>query len=385
MFFLPAHMTLNMIFGIVPTFLPLLLRSHGYSAALVGILLAVAEGTGILGPFLFGRFADHRGRYKGYIIGAYLLSAVAALPIAFVVHPLISAVLVCMLITGYRSANPLVDAITTINLGEKGDYGKIRVSGSIAYCCFVFFLQWFPFMRPNTPVNISTWILITVVLAIAAIIILPSRYTRREIIPEKAGAQEKPAQQKSIWTPFFILGMCSIMLSRLAMAPVYSFLSLFLVEDMQWDAVALMWALAGLAEIPLIYLSNRIIRRFGAMPLLAFTSAVMALRLVLYALFPFKAGIAIAQLLHCFTFGLFHPAAVAFISDCVPPERRSFGMTLYFSVGCGIPMIIGNFIGGFIVDHMGYRWLFGLFSIFAVLGAAVYFFRPRENVHHHMR
>jgi PPP family 3-phenylpropionic acid transporter len=284
-----------------------------------------------------------------------------------------------MLITGYRSANPLVDAITTINLGEKGDYGKIRVSGSIAYCCFVFFLQWVPFLRPNTPVNISIWIFITVVLAMAAIIILPSKYTRRETVPENFRAEEKPAQTKSIRTPFFILGLISIALNRLAMAPVYSFFSLFLVEYVQWDAVGLMWALAGLAEIPLLYISHRIIRRFGAMPILAFTSAMMALRLVLYAMFPFKAGIVIAQLLHCFCFGLFHPAAVAFVSSCVPPERRSFGMTLYFSAGCGIPMIIGNFVGGFIVDHMGYRFLFGLFSIFAVMGAAIYVVIPREK------
>jgi PPP family 3-phenylpropionic acid transporter len=380
MFFIPAHITLNMIYGIVPPFLPLLLRSHGYSPALVGILLALAEGTGILGPFLFGRLADRRGSYKWYIICAYLLSAAAALPIAFFVHPALSGLLACMLITGYRSANPLIDAVTTINLGEKGDYGKIRVSGSISYCCFVFLLQWVPVLRPNTPVNISIWICITVVLAIASIIFVPEKYARRETVPEHSHAEAQAANKKSIWTPIFILGLSSIVLSRLAMAPVYSFFSLFLVEYVQWDAVGLMWSLAGLAEIPLLYFSNRIIRRFGALPILAFTSAMVALRLGVYALFPVKAGIALAQILHCFCFGLFHPAAVAFISNSVPPEHRSFGMTLYLSVGCGIPLFIGNFIGGFIADTMGYRFLFGLFSIFAVLGAAIYMFFPQKII-----
>ena len=381
MHFIPVYITLNMIYGIIPPYLPLLLRGQNYSPAMVGIFLAVAEGAGILGPFLFGRFTDRQGKYKKYIIIAYCLSALAALPIAFLVHPIVSAALTVLLIAGYRSANPLIEAVTTISLGNLGDYGKIRVSGSIAYCCYVLFLQWVPVLRPDTPLNISVWCSISIVLAISTVIFLPSKYTVRNPQPAASAVSAAPIDsvsslnstgKKSIWTPVFILGLTSIALSRLAMAPVYSFFSLFLVEYMRWDAVGLMWALAGMAEIPFVYFSRRLIRRFGAMPILAFSSAMVALRLILYAALPFKAVIVAAQLLHSFCFGLFHPAAVAFISDSVPSEKRSFGMTLYVSFGTGLPMFIGNFIGGFIADKFGYRPLYGFFSVFAILGAAVY-------------
>ena len=379
MFFALAFITQNFIYGIIPLYLPILLRELGYRTAVVGILLAIAEGAGILGPFLFGRLADRSGNYKGIIVFLYFLPVAVALPIASITHPAISAVLIILLFAGYRSAIPLVEAMTTISIGEKGNYGKLRACGSIAYVCFVFFIQWIPVIRPNTPGNIAFWICLTCILAMIVTLITPSRYANRKnqkTDPKtEAGTNglfEAP-QQKPIWTPVFIIGISIIALSRLAMTPANSFFPLFLVEYMKWDAVGLMFGIAAISEIPFMFFSHRLIRRFGAMPILAFSCIIVALRLGLYAIFPFKAGIIAAQLLHSFCYGLFHPAAVAFISYCVPPEKRSFGMTVYMSVGWGLPALLGNFMCGFIVEYAGYRHLFGFFTIFAILGAAIYF------------
>jgi PPP family 3-phenylpropionic acid transporter len=367
---IPVYITFFLIYGVILPYLPILVRNLGYRAAVVGILLAVSEGAGILGPFVFGHFADKRGKYKGCLILAYILILAFALPLARFVHPAASVICIAMLAVGYRSALPLLEAVATINLGKDGNYGRIRVTGSISFVCFVLFLQWVPILRPNTPLNIALWIGMTSALAVLVIILIPLRYTSHKSTQDTSTAGCKA--RRKIWTPVFILGLLCIALSRLAMTPINSFLSLFMVEYMHWDAVGFMWALASAAEIPFLYLSHRLIRRFGALPILAFTSAMVGLRLSLYAAFPFKAGVIIAQLLHSFCYGLFHPAAVAFIAECVPPEHRAFGMTLYFSVGLGIPTFIGNFAGGFIVDHAGYRSLFGYFTIFAFLGTALY-------------
>ncbi|MDR0496055.1 MAG: MFS transporter [Treponema sp.] len=375
MFFIPSHVAINFVYGIITPYLPLMLRNLGYRAAVVGILLAISEGAGILGPFLFGHLADRDGKYKSKLVIAYIFTAAAAFPIAVFSNPVISAVLIALLAVGYRSAMPLIDAITTINLGETGNYGKIRVSGSIAFVCFMFFMQWIPVLRPNTPFNIALWICITSVLAIIATIIIPSRLTNLKVPEKDAGiddGQNATEQRKTIWTPVFIIGLIIIALSRLALTPIYSFLPMFLVEYMRWDAVGLMLAVAALSEIPFVYFSRPLIRKFGSMPILAFASAMVALRLAIFAIFPFKAGIITGQLLHSFCFGLFHPAAVAFITGCIPPKQRSFGMTVYLSLGCGVPLFIGNFLGGFIIDFAGFRSLFGTFTVFGILGTLIY-------------
>jgi PPP family 3-phenylpropionic acid transporter len=371
MHLIPAYITLFCVYGVIPPYLSILVRNLGYRAPMVGILLAISESAGILGPFVFGHLADRRGTYKGCLVCSYMLTLAFVLPLVRFVHPVLSAVFIALFAVGYRSAMSLTEAAATISLGKDGNYGRIRVTGSIAFVCFLLFLQRTPVLRPNTPLHIALWIGMTSALAAMVIILTPSRSISRKPALDISATGHGP-EHKNIWTPVFILGLLCIALSRLAMTPVNSFLSLFVVEYMQWDAVGLMWALAGAAEIPFLYLSSHLIRRFGALPILAFTSAMVGVRLLLYAAFPFKAGVIIAQTLHSFCYGLFHPAAVAFISDSVPPERRAFGMTLYLSAGLGIPTFIGNFAGGFIVEHAGYRFLFGSFTIFAFLGAALY-------------
>jgi MFS transporter, PPP family, 3-phenylpropionic acid transporter len=371
MYLAPAFITLFFVYGAITPFLPILIRDLGYNVTAVGILLAISEGAGIIGPFMFVRQADRHGKYKACIALTYFLTAASAIPLAIFISPVASAAFIALLAIGYRSAMPLTDAIITIKLGETGNYGKARVFGSISFACIVLFFQFVPVMQPNTAMNIARWISMTSLLAIIVTVFLPLGYSGQKSQSENSTER---SNGKSIWTPFFVIGLISIAFNRLAMTPVYSFLSLYLVEYMRWDAVGLMWALATIAEMPFLYLSNRIIRRFGAMPVLAFSSGMVGLRLALYAIFPFKAGIIIAQLLHSCCFGLFHPAAVAFISDSVPPKQRSLGMTLYVSAGTGLPNFIGNFIGGFIVDHAGYRALFGCFTIFAILSIVTYMF-----------
>jgi PPP family 3-phenylpropionic acid transporter len=105
---------------------------------------------------------------------------------------------------------------------------------------------------------------------------------------------------------------------------------------------------------------------------MVFGSGAITIRLLLYALFPTPAGIIAAQCMHSLCYGLFHPAAITFISSCVPPERRALGMSLYLSLGTGLPNLIGNIAGGFIIENLGYHALFGLFALFPVIAIIFY-------------
>ena len=375
MYLIPVHLTNSFVLAVIAIYLPVMVRYLGYSASLVGIILAISEGAGILGPFLICRFTDRNGKYKQSLIFSAILSALPALPLALLGQPLLSAVFVAIIAVGYRSSTPLIEAITTINVGKSGNYGKIRVFGSIGFVAFSLFMQWVPILKRDGPLNIALWIVITSIFSIAVISFLPSQSINVEPRNAEAPVGDSPhnKNKKSIWTSYFILGLICIALNRLAMAPIYSFLSLFMVEYMHWDAVGIIWAVGSTAEIPFLYISHHLIRRFGSMPVLVFTSVMAVLRLLLYAVFPFKAGIIFAQLLHSFCFGLFHPAAVTFISESVPLEKRSFGMTIYLSLGNGLPLLVGNFAGGFIVEYLGFRSLFGTFLIFPLLSVLIYF------------
>ncbi|WP_010257378.1 MFS transporter [Treponema primitia] len=368
------------------SYIAVMVRGLGYSPSIVGILLGIFEGAGIAGPFLFGYFADKWGRYKPGLILTFSFLAIAGIPLGLFRNPLASALFIAILGMGYRSSTPLLDAVATISLGNTGNYGKVRAFGSISYIIMVLFLQYNKFLVSDTSRNIGIWFLLSGCVATLTVLIIPAKYTgngrpRIAAIARKTSggtalqaAQSTKSSPRRILSPLFIMGLLIIGFSRLAMAPINGFLPLYVFEAMQWNAVGLISALAATAEVPFMFISGKLIRRFGALPLVAFSSAAVGLRLGIYALFPVKGAIIAGQLLHSFCFGIFHPAAVAFISSSVPPERRALGLSLYLSLGCGLPTMLGNITGGIIIEHWGYRTLFTSFISFALISIALYLF-----------
>jgi PPP family 3-phenylpropionic acid transporter len=181
---------------------------------------------------------------------------------------------------------------------------------------------------------------------------------------------DKVKEKKTPVMPIYIIGgFVIIFLSRFAMVVIYTYFPLYLTEVLHWNVVGLMFALSAIAEIPFIFFSGRLIRRFGSLPLMGLSSVGICLRLLILAFLPFKPCIIAAQLLHCVCFGLFHPAAVHFVTSVFPARKRGTGMSLYMALGTGLPSLIGNMVGGAIVQVAGYQQLFVLYA--AIAGASV--------------
>jgi PPP family 3-phenylpropionic acid transporter len=244
-------------------------------------------------------------------------------------------------------------------------------------------LQVTPVYRPENAHNIVFWNLLSAAALLAVILCLPASFlrpTRHSAFVKAASAPERsperPAEKgRSIWTPAFVLGIAVIFLNRLAFSPIQTYISLYTVEYLRWDAVGLIMAISAFSEAPFILLSNKMLSRQtpqGLHRLLALTTAAVAVRLLCLALFPSKIVLVISQLLHSLTFGVFHPTAIAFVVANVPPEKRAVGMTVYMSLGTGFPTFLGNIMGGLIIEHAGYRALFGGFIPFALLALLLY-------------
>jgi PPP family 3-phenylpropionic acid transporter len=370
-------MSIYMTIGIISPYLGILVRGLGYSPSVVGLFLGLFEAAGITGPFILGRLVDRWGRYKPGLIICVVLMLLPGIPLVRAGNLGLSALMLCVLAIGVKSSIPLTEAMTTLVVGKEGNYGKIRSFSSVAFIASVLLLQWFPLLPRTSSFNIAVWICIMASAALVFVIILPARLTR--LGPRQAPAGG-PSPGRWIRNPLFILGLVMIALNRIAMSPVLSFLSLYVTEYVRWDAVGLIWAVAGAAETPLIFFSRRIIRYFKSpLKVIFLTGFAVILRLLIYALLPYPPAIIAGQLLHSLCYGLFHPAAVAFISANVPPEHRATGMTIYLSLGTGLPNFLGNILGGYIVEYFGYPALYGAYTVFPLLAAGVYLFIRRAG------
>jgi PPP family 3-phenylpropionic acid transporter len=366
---IPSYALAFTVFAVITPYLSIMVRNLGYSPFWVGILLGIFEGSAIAGPFFFGYWADKTGNFRSPLIVSCVLPVLTVIPLVRWIHPVVSAILLAALAFGFRSTSSLLDAITTVRIGRSGNYGKIRTFGSLSFIIFVLFLQWTPFLKPDKAKHIVFWIGVTSLAAIIYLFFLP-RVTFDVIEHE----HEKEDTEKGIplLSIYFIGGFAIIFLCRFAMSSVYTFFPLYLTETLNWNAVGLMFALSSASEVPFMYISVMLIRRFGALPLLAISAGGIALRLLLWALFPYKPVVIAAQLLHSLCYGTYHPAAVQFISSVFPAKKRGIGMPVYLALGSGLPSLVGNMIGGVIVESIGYRPLFAIYAGTAAVAVGIF-------------
>jgi PPP family 3-phenylpropionic acid transporter len=365
------------IYGVVSPYLQMLLRGLGYGPASIGLLLAISEIAGIAGPLVLTVRADSR-RSGGYSSGSRRLLAgmglcvLASLPgLAFATRPAATAVSLVLLAIGQKTMVPLMDARVvaySTSQGRKlrGGYGSIRAPGTLGYICVTLALQFTPGFDSSPPWVMAACMGGTTLLFLAALFALPE--------PERAtvAAGAPPRDDHRPADPAFVLGIVIIGLNRFAMAPVNSFLSIYASEELGLRAVGGIWALSAAAEIPLMLVASRIIARTGPMAAIALSSGAVIARLAMYAAFPSVGGIVAAQLLHSLCYGVFHPAAVAFVAERFPPERRATGMAIYMGIGVGLPAVLGSALGGYVVEAWGYKALFLSFTAFAWASLALY-------------
>ena len=128
-----------------------------------------------------------------------------------------------------------------------------------------------------------------------------------------------------------------------------------------------------------MFLSGKLIEKFGIEKLLIVSLISISVRNTVYAVFPSWGGVLAAQLLHSLNFGLFHPVAVLFCMSKTPKQAASLGMTFYSVVSRGLSYMLGSVLGGFVIEKTGYIPMFFTFSVFPIAGILLYIFSLKKK------
>jgi len=366
------------IYGISSPYLQLMVRRLGYSPAAVGLFLGFFELIGITGPIYLGQIADRFGRLRPFLFASTAMILVGlGLLVPFRV-PLITLLSLALLSLGLKTPVPVLDTalLRAIEFSSKEgqkvpNYGLLRAIGSVGFVVVTIVTQSIPGFD-SSPTGAMA-----LAMGILACLFFASLFALPEIGTTHARSERIVFSFKWLDSTY-LLGLGVIALGRFAMAPIGSFFSMYLTEELRWHAVGAMSALAAICEIPFIILSWKFIQRKSPMLAVAIASCAIVVRLFIYALFPSPGGAVAGQMLHSLCYGLFQPAALAFVNLKTPPADRTTGMALYMGLGMGLPTFLGSALGGVVVETFGYRWLFGSYTFFALASLVVFWkFRAR--------
>jgi len=140
--------------------------------------------------------------------------------------------------------------------------------------------------------------------------------------------------------------------------------------SVRWTVVAgLLWGLATLSELVVMYGAGRLVAWLGETRVLTLSLALAVVRWGILATTGAMPAVAAAQVLHAFTFGTFHVAAIQFTYDAFPRPLRASGQSLYSLSSFGIGMILGFGGSGLFYDLIGPRGLFAASCALAAIAA----------------
>jgi PPP family 3-phenylpropionic acid transporter len=358
-------------YAVLSPYLQIYLKERGFPPSSIGVLLGCFELAGIAGPIILGRIADRRKTYRALLAAGFLVPAALFLPLE--IGPHLALFLSCMLLMGfmYRSTVPMLDTIVSRALHDPDrQYGPLRVAGSFGFIAASLVLQAAGPLLLGSSRGIAVAFALSAAAAALATAFLPRispddprTLKWKEMRQRHGGPVSLGGFDASFW-----LVIAIIFLGRFGIGAYYSFFSLYLQATFPAAGVSLIWAIGPLAEILTIYFSGRLIAALGLRMLLVLSLLAISARLSFFVFSHSIALVALSQLLHAFTFGTFHTAAIAYVNARIEPGKRATGMALYNAVGIGLPTFLASVIGGYVLEARGFPVLFISYAVVPLVG-----------------
>ena len=356
-----VYFSIFIVIGINAPFFPLWLSSKGFTERYIAIILATSVLTKLLANPFFAGLGDKYGNRK---IPMLYLSFISTI-ILFSLNIFNSLYLIAfMAITSwalFAPLMPLTESLTTTAIKKYNfDYGNTRLWGSVSFIIIAFFggiiiekygLKYVPILMT-----------IGALFLFLSIVIMPT-------IPSL------PARKK--FSTYALLKNRNFFPFLLACGAIQSSHGIYYgFSTIYWKSIGLsetvigaLWAEGVVFEIILLAYFYKF-KNYTSPKIFIIIAGVMAIiRWTLMAYADTILFIALIQILHAFTFGLTHLAAINFISEVMPVRAQAKSQALYSAISMGAFLAVSISVSGDL-----YRIFYDksfLFSSFLALSGVV--------------
>lgn len=340
-------------------FMALYLSHYGVNDALVGITASLISLITILFQLGISTFSDNNSQVplKKIILLIYLVMMGLVALLTLVPLPMLLLLLVYSITGGLVSSLPgLYNAqiIQFVNAGLPVNLGWPRGVSAMAYALFAFFLGLL-LERYAAPILMPICLLL-IVLAVLMVLIMPRPDQVLGGGPIESLA-EIPAKTSFLELLKASRVMQFFLLSGVFMAAGVSNNLLFLPRVIASKggseaALGLAMFLQAGVEMPAMFLTPWLLRRFRARAILSLSLTMYFVKTLLIYLAPGIGTIYVAMSLSVFCFGLYGITSVYFVNDAVRKNEKVRAQSLVTS-SSALAAILGNSAAGWVVEVYG--------------------------------
>ena len=350
--------------GVLIPYWSLYLKSLGYNSLTIGGLIAILPATKLIAPYICGWLADHTRRSM-LIIRVTSILAVLSFLLVFVSQQLWWLTFAMLLFSFFWNATlPQFEAMTLNHLGDDTHhYSMVRLWGSLGFIVLVVLI--------GNLLEVYEEDIIPLVVLLTFVVIALSSF----IVPEKLNTPH--VDHSPIWhvikqpKVLAFIAVCFLMLC--SHGPYYTFYTIYL-EEQGYSSymIGVLWAVGVLAEVVIFLLMHRLLPFFGARKLLITTLLLTTLRWLIIGFFVTDLSMLfLAQLIHAFSFGVFHAVGISLVHEYFTGSHQGRGQALYSSVSFGAGVAVGSLVSGLVWDQWGATVLFMFAACCTLLALAI--------------
>ena len=348
------------------------LTYHGFSDAQIGYTSSLVYCLTITLSLLLSAWADRHPNspLKRTITGLFLCGLAAAavlyaLPVPMLMLMLVYALNCCF----HNCADSILNALMMqyVDNGIPARYGWPRGVGSITYATMAWVLG--VLMERYTPDIILPIFLGLCGLSLLALAFLPDPGPRK--LREKQAKVSYVHMLKN--NPTLVLLLVACILSGMGQTSATTFL-IRVVEKLGGTSKELgvaMFIQAGV-ELPMMFASGWLLKRFSARGLLVLSFFSSGLRLVMLRFAPNLPVLYGIMFFSMFCFGIYGFASVLFVNSIAGPQEKVRAQSLLsLCYTGGIGGILGNLLAGVLIGPLGVDRVLVLSAALCMAGAGV--------------
>ncbi|MBR4992290.1 MAG: MFS transporter [Clostridia bacterium] len=348
------------------------LTYHGFSDAQIGYTSSLVYCLTITLSLLLSAWADRHpdSPLKRTITGLFLCGLAAAavlyaLPVPMLMLMLVYALNCCF----HNCADSILNALMMqyVDNGIPARYGWPRGVGSITYATMAWVLG--VLMERYTPDIILPIFLGLCGLSLLALAFLPDPGPRK--LREKQAKVSYVHMLKN--NPTLVLLLVACILSGMGQTSATTFL-IRVVEKLGGTSKELgvaMFIQAGV-ELPMMFASGWLLKRFSARGLLVLSFFSSGLRLVMLRFAPNLPVLYGIMFFSMFCFGIYGFASVLFVNSIAGPQEKVRAQSLLsLCYTGGIGGILGNLLAGVLIGPLGVDRVLVLSAALCMAGAGV--------------
>jgi len=311
--------------------------SNIFTPTQIGIIFSMMPIARFLTPFIYLK--------KPLTKKDYLLSITIAVLFSFLILTKnFYLILIAFFLIGasFAVVFPYIETIAIEKLSTK--YGKARVTGSIGFMLYGIVFSYF---------NINHLISFIVLMFLTALSALNFKEDK---------SIKKEVKKINIFKDYkFWIGLIFLQIS---FGGFYNFFTIYLINHgINKQYVGWLWGVGVIAEIVVFLIGHKFLHKLNPLKWIKISIFLTSIRWLILYLFPnYIILITLSQLIHAFSFAIFHTSALLYINKNY--LNKTLAQQFYAGIGYGLAAFLGSIISGFLYGN----YLFLYESLIAMFG-----------------